>query len=536
MVEALGNETLIDLFERTTQHYAQNTAVQCLGSQLTYEQLYHASTSFAAYLQAQGYQKGDRVALMLPNLTQYIIALYGTLIAGLTVVNVNPMYKAQELQHIINDSQPVAIVVLASATPELAQALQQLPQLSPQVIVTQVGDCQPFLKRLIINYKKGVKPSPMPDGQMRSFRVVYRQGRRLPWHKPNLSVDDMAFLQYTGGTTGVPKAAMLSHGNIRANVEQAFQWISPPCQPGQETLLAVLPLFHIFSLVANALVALLGGSTLVLVPDARDISSVIQVLRRETITVLMGINTLFEALLRRSQFSELDLSQLRLVIGGGMAVHHEVAANWLHTTGTPILQGYGLTEASPIVCINPVECREFNGSVGLPVAGTQVCVVDDNDNKLPEDEVGELSVYGPQVMQGYWQRPDETAQVLQNGWLYTGDMARIDSSGFVYIVDRKKDMIIVSGYNVYPQELEAVLMEHPAIQEAAIIGEHHPQLGEVLKAFIVPAAEGLTKADVISYCRDNFVSYKVPRRVEFIQQLPKSNVGKVLKKELHQSS
>lgn len=535
MTNSRSNETLLALFEDICQDYAQSTAIQCLGSRLSYRQLYQASRDFAAYLQAQGYQQGERVGLMLPNLTQYVIALYGTIMAGLTVVNLNPMYKAQELQHLVDDSQPAAIVVLASSTPELAKALHQLPQLNPQVIVTQVGDCQPFVKRLIINYKKGFKPAAMP-GETRSFRRVCRQGRRLNWHKPDLSVDDMAFLQYTGGTTGVPKAAILSHGNIRANVEQAFQWISPPCQPGQETLLAVLPLFHIFSLVANALVALLGGSTLVLVPDARDINGVIQVLRRETITVLMGINTLFEALLRRSQFSELDLSQLRLVIGGGMAVHHEVAANWLHTTGTPILQGYGLTEASPIVCINPVECREFNGSVGLSVADTQVCVVDDNDNKLPEDEVGELCVYGPQVMQGYWQRPEDTAQVLKNGSLYTGDMARIDSSGFVYIVDRKKDMIIVSGYNVYPQELEAVLMEHPAIQEVAIIGEQHPQLGEVLKAYIVPASEGLTKADVISYCRDNFVSYKVPRRVEFIQQLPKSNVGKVLKKELHQSS
>lgn len=527
------SQTLLDVFLASCRDYAKQPAIQCLGSRLTYRQLYRRCCQFAGYCQSEGVQAGDRIALMLPNLPQYVTALYGSFMCGATVVNLNPLFKAQELTNYLTDSWPQVIVVLASTTPELAKALDNMPDYHPQVIVTQIGDMiGPFYKRWLINYKKGIQPSQLPQAKVVEWRVCLQKGRQFSWQKPKVSPDDLAFLQYTGGTTGEPKAAMLTHSNIRANVEQAFQWISPPCQAGKETLLAVLPLFHIFSLVANALVALRGGAVMILVPDARDIEGVVRLLKKYPISVLMGINTLFEALVKHPTFNQLKLSSLKLVIGGGMAVHEHVAHKWQNITHVPIHQGYGLTEASPIVCINPIHLKQFNNSIGLPVSHTRVKVVDENDHELGRNTVGELCVQGPQVMQGYWQRPQDTADTLRNGWLHTGDMARIDDQGFVYIVDRKKDMVIVSGYNVYPQELEQLLVQHDSIEEAAVVGEYHAKLGEALKAFVVTQSDQLTKAEVISYCRQHLVSYKVPRRVEFIDALPKSNVGKVLKKQL----
>lgn len=533
-LEVQASPTLLELFLVSVETYPDQPAVQCLGNQLTYRQLYQQSRDWAAYLQHElGLQKHDRIALMLPNLSQYMIALYGSLMIGAVVVNINPLFKATELVPLLQDSQPQIVVALASSTTQLSQALEQLPDSQPCIITTQVGDTTwPFWKRWLINYKKGCPIEKPSNCSTTTFRNVLRQGRRYQWQQPAIDADDLAFIQYTGGTTGQPKGVMLSHANIRANVEQSMQWITPPCQAGQETLLAVLPLFHIFSLVANALVALRAGALMILVPDARDIQGIISLFQKQRISVLMGINTLFEALLNNSQFTQLNFQHLKLVIGGGMAVHERVASKWHQITGGLIYQGYGLTEASPIVCINPMYAQYFNASVGLPVRDTQVKVVGDNQQSLEVGEVGELCVRGPQVMQGYWQRPQETAQALQQGWLYTGDLARIDDNGYVYIVDRKKDIVIVSGYNVYPQELEQILTQHEAIEEAAIIGQQHPKLGEVLKAYIVTQDEQLTKSDVMQYCRQHLVSYKIPRRVEFINELPKNNVGKVLKNQL----
>ena len=525
--------TLVDLFLGNVKEYATKPAIQFLNDQLTYQQLYRQCRNFAAYLQAAGLKQGDRVALMLPNLPQYVIALYGSLMAGMTVVNINPMFKAQELEDLLNDSKPKIVVALDRATGQLSKALQNFHDNPPHIITTHVGDMiRPFYKRWLVNYKKGVKPSQFANTETQSFNQLLHQGKRSEWVKPQIDPDDLAFLQYTGGTTGQPKAAMLSHSNVRANVEQAYRWINPICDDGKETLLAVLPLFHIFSLVANALVAMRGGSLMILVADARDIEGIVGLMRQNPVSVLMGINTLFEALVKNSQFAQLNLPSLKLVIGGGMAVHETVAQKWHDIVGLPIHQGYGLTEASPIVCINPVHLPRFNTSIGLPVADTDIAVVDDNLELVEQGKVGELCVSGPQVMQGYWQCPEETANTLQNGWLYTGDMARIDDNGYVYIVDRKKDMVIVSGYNVYPQAIEQLMIQHDLIDEVAVVGEQHPKLGEVLKAYVVTHSDQITKADLINFCREHLVSYKVPRRIEFIDQLPKSNVGKVLKKQL----
>ncbi len=527
--------SVMAMFDQTVKTYGSRPAVTAFGVTLNYLELSKKSQQLAAYFQSIGLKKGDRVALMMPNVIQYLISLYAALRAGLVVVNVNPLYTERELEHQLGDAQPRAIIVLENFAKTVEQAL---PRLSiEQVIIARIGDMQPLPKSILTNWvvkrvKKAVPEYEIPGAI--TFTKALAVGRRCKFAPVELGLDDLAFLQYTGGTTGVSKGAMLTHGNIVANIEQAFAWLKPQLRLGYERSGVILPLYHVFSLLANAFVFMRAGSCCVLIANPRDVPALIESFRRERFTVLMVVNTLVNTLLGREAFRELDLSELRVVIAGGMALQGAVAKRWLDLTGVPILEGFGLTEASPITCINPVTAtHRYNGSIGLPVPSTEVMVVDDDGCELVQGEEGELCFKGPQIMQGYWNMPEETARVLfNNGWLKTGDIGRVDEKGFVYIVDRKKDMIDVAGFNVYPNEVEGIIAHHPGVSEVAIIGEPHQITGEMVKAYIVKEDKSITKADIIAFCKENLVSYKVPKRIEFCEGLPKNNVGKVLRRVL----
>jgi len=528
--------SLLDMFLTSVKQYADRPAAECMGTSFTYTQLYEKSRQFAAYLQSIGLKKGDRFAIMMPNCLQYLVALYGAFMAGLIIVNVNPLYSERELAYQLQDAGAKAILVFANVANTLAKVVPQLN--FSQIIVTELGDLHSWPKSWIINFiiKKIKKAVPAFHFQKSiSFTKAMQLGAKKNWQPVELTQNDLAFLQYTGGTTGVAKGAMLSHGNMVANVEQAFFWMKHYFKLGHERVAVLLPLYHIFSLLANALVFMRAGSLNVLVPNPRDTDAVIETFQKHRFTVLMGVNTLFNNLLAKESFRALDFSELHIIIAGGMALQKAVAERWYQVTKTPIREGFGLTEASPITCINPMNIFAYNGSIGLPIPSTEVKIVDEEKNELPLGEVGEFCVRGPQVMQGYWHKPEETAKVLSaDGWLYTGDMARVDEEGFVHIVDRKKDMIAVAGFNVYPNEVENIIAQHPQVKEVAVIGVPHPVTGEAVKAFVVCHSEGLTKAELMAFCRQQLVSYKVPRRIEFCTELPKNNVGKVLRRLLRE--
>src|SRR6056297_1969077 len=475
-------DSVVDILEQSCEQYADQTAFVNFGRELSYAELDRQSRAFGARLQALGLKRGDRVAIMLPNLLQYPIALFGILRAGLVVVNTNPLYTARELKHQLNDSGARAILVLENFAHTLAGVIDDSP--IEHVIVTAVGDQLGFPKGALINFvlryiKKEVPAYDLP-GAVR-FNTVLQQGASASLDRPPLTHEDLAFLQYTGGTTGVSKGAMLTHGNIVANVQQSSAWLGQLIDYGREIIVTALPLYHIFALTANCLVFIKFGGRNLLITNPRDMNGFVKELNKEPFTAITGVNTLFNGLLNTPSFGDVDFSNLRLTLGGGMAVQRAVAERWKATTGVPLIEAYGLTETSPAACINPMDLEDYNGAIGLPVPSTECRVIDEEGKPLPPGEPGELCVRGPQVMLGYWQRPEETAKVLDDeGWLKTGDVACQDEKGYFYIVDRKKDMILVSGFNVYPNEIEDVIAGHPKVLEVGAIGVEDEKSGELV--------------------------------------------------------
>ena len=520
--------------EEAIERFRQRPAFASFGKQLSYGQIDELSRQFAGYLTGVlKLTKGDRIAIMMPNVLQYPIALFGALRAGLVVVNTNPMYTARELKHQLEDAGAKAIVVLDNFAATLQQVVAETEV--KHVITTGIGDLL-GVKGVLINFvlkniKKMVPPYSIPHAVR--FRDALSQGASHPMPKVELGHDDIAFLQYTGGTTGVAKGAMLTHGNMVANMMQAGAWIGANAKPGEEVIITALPLYHIFSLTANGLVFMRLGGLNWLITNPRDMPGFVKELKQSNFTALTGVNTLFNGLLNTPGFAELDFSRLHLSLGGGMAVQRAVAERWKKVTGCTLVEAYGLTETSPAACINPLDLKDYNGSIGLPIPSTDVAIWSEEGQPLPIGEVGELMVSGPQVMKGYWQRPDETAKVLgSDGWLHTGDIARMDENGYVYIVDRKKDMILVSGFNVYPNEVEDVVMQHPGVAEVAAVGVADEHSGEVVKLFVVRKDPNLTVEELKKFCHDNLTGYKRPKLIEFRDSLPKSNVGKILRREL----
>jgi long-chain acyl-CoA synthetase len=515
--------------------YAERPAFECLRARMSYAEWDRDSRDFAAFLlEEAGCQPGDRVAIMLPNLLAYPVTFLGTLRAGLTVVNVNPLYTPRELKEELADSGAVAIVILENFAHKLETIIGETQ--IRHVIVARLGDFVPMLKRWAFNLANAYLKHAVPAWHFKTFTMLQDACNRKPsGHYVDATPPPtaLALLQYTGGTTGVAKGAMLTHRNLVANTLQCSAWIGSGLKLENERALTPLPLYHIFSLTANLLVFARFGGLNILIPDPRDLHRLIRTMRNSSITSMSGVNTLFNALINNSSFAALDFSTLRVTIGGGAAVQSEVARRWREITGTALVEGYGLTEASPVVCINPILEPKL-GTVGLPVPSTEVTIRDDDGAIVAADQAGEVWVRGPQVMQGYWRRPDETKGVLtSDGWLRTGDIGILDAKGFVKLLDRKKDMVIVSGFKVFPNEVEDIAMTNPGVLEAAVIGVPDERTGEAVKLFVVKRDPALTKADLGKFLHARLVNYKVPRIIEFRDELPKSNIGKVLRKELH---
>jgi long-chain acyl-CoA synthetase len=531
--------SIVSVLEETCSQYADRPAFSNFGKQLTYAEVDRLSARFASYLLHElKLKKGDRVALMMPNILQYPIAIFGVLRAGLTVVNTNPMYTARELKHQLVDSGAAAIVVLENFAHVVQEAVAETPL--RQVLVTGVGDMLGFPKGPLVNFvlrhvRRQVPEYSLP-GSIR-FNEALRLGARHELPRLDIRGHDIAFLQYTGGTTGVAKGAMLTHRNLVANMQQASMWLGSNATPGEEVIITALPLYHIFALTANGLVFMKFGGLNYLITNPRDMKGFVKELRKIRFTAITGVNTLFNGLLNTPGFEQVDFSRLHLALGGGMAVQRAVAERWKKVTGVTLVEAYGLTETSPAACINPMDLPDYNGSIGLPIPSTEACVKDEEGRQLPVGEVGELCIRGPQVMAGYWNRPEETARVIDaEGWLHTGDMAKMDEKGFFYIVDRKKDMILVSGFNVYPNEVEDVIAAMPGVLEVAAVGIPDERSGEAVKVVIVRKDPNLTAEAVKEYCRHNLTGYKQPKVVEFRTELPKSNVGKILRRELRDSA
>ncbi|PLY37596.1 long-chain-fatty-acid--CoA ligase FadD [Pectobacterium carotovorum] len=526
--------SLIDMFENGVKRYADRPAFVNMGEVMTFRKLEERSRAFAAYLQNQlKLQKGDRVALMMPNLLQYPVALFGVLRAGMVVVNVNPLYTPRELEHQLKDSGASTIVIVSNFAHTLEKIVHNTAV--KHVILTRMGDQLSTAKGTLVNFvvkyiKRLVPKYHLPDAI--SFRRVLQEGRRQQYIRPDMINSDLAFLQYTGGTTGVAKGAMLTHRNMLANLEQCKGAYGAVLREGTELVVTALPLYHIYALMVNGLLFFeLGGKNL-LITNPRDIPAVVKELKQYPFTAITGVNTLFNALLNNKEFHELDFSALRLSAGGGASVQQSVAERWEKLTGKHLLEGYGLTESSPVVSGNPYDLKHYSGSIGLPMPSTDVRIIDDNGNDAGPGESGELWVRGPQVMLGYWQQPAATDEVLKDGWLATGDIVTSDDEGFLRVIDRKKDMILVSGFNVYPTEIEDVISRHPNVSESAVVGVENEVSGEAVKAFVVRRDNALTKEELITHCRRNLTGYKVPKEIEFCDDLPKSNVGKILRREL----
>jgi long-chain acyl-CoA synthetase len=527
--------SLKDLLAASCARFADLPAFNSMGAVLSFQQLDEASRAFAAWLQKVArLERGDRVALMMPNLLQYPVAMFGALRAGMVVVNVNPLYTPRELEHQLNDSGAVAIVVVEN----FAHTLEQVVGATPVrvVVTTQVGDLLPPFKRLLTNavvkhVKKMVPPWRLAGSI--GFNRVLAAGRAQQLEDVTLTHDDLAFLQYTGGTTGVAKGAMLSHGNMVANVLQVAAWMSPNLRDGAETVVIPLPLYHVFAL--TGCLSFFGkGAEAVLIPNPRDLPAFFQVLGRTRFSAIIGVNTLFRALLDAPGSAAVDWSHLKLAVAGGMAVQHVVAHRWKELTGVPLVEGYGLTESAPVAIANPVTIEEWSGQIGVPLPSTDAAILDDDGRPVTPGDVGEICLRGPQVMKGYWNRPEESAHVFTaDGWLRTGDMGIMDPRGSIRITDRKKDMIVVSGFKVFPNEIEDVLTTHPGVLEAAAIGVHDDRAGEAVKVIVVRKDPALTEADLLEFCRQHLTGYKMPRIIEFRSEpLPKTNIGKILRREL----
>lgn len=527
-------QTLVEIFESFVVRYAANPAFTCLGETLTYAELNEKSAAFAAYLQNETtLQPGDRIAVQLPNVLQYPVVVFGALRAGMVVVNTNPLYTEREMEHQFNDSGAKALVVLANMA---SKAEKVIPNTAiKHVIVTQVGDMHGAVKRTLINsvlkYVKKEVPAFNIPGALNLLDTL-KKGAGKPIKAVALQSDDVAVLQYTGGTTGVAKGAMLTHRNLIANMLQCRGLFQMSLEEGKESVVAPLPLYHIYAFTVHCMVMLETGNHSILIPNPRDIPGFIKVLQKTPFSGFVGLNTLFVALCQQEDFRALDFSGLKLTISGGMALTKAAADQWKNVTGSEVAEGYGMTETSPVVSFNPPGFIKI-GTIGMPVSSTVCKVIDEEGNDLPVGEPGELCVKGPQVMKGYWQRPEATAETIDaDGWLKTGDVAVITEDGYMKIVDRKKDMIIVSGFNVYPNEVEDVIASHPDIVEVAAIGVPDAKTSEIVKVFVTTTNKQLTEADVKAFARERLTAYKVPRLVEFRDELPKTNVGKILRREL----
>jgi long-chain acyl-CoA synthetase len=530
--------SLVQLLEESFRKYASNVAFSSMGVDMTYRELDVRSAAIAAWLGARGIGKGKRVAIMMPNILQYPVVLAGVLRAGATVVNVNPLYTPRELEHQLKDSGSEAIFILENFATTLQQVLERVP--TKTIVVCSMGDLLGFAKGLLVNFvvrnvKKMVPAFTLPNAKR--FVDVQEEGSKLQMKAADLTHDDVAFLQYTGGTTGVSKGATLVHRNVIANVLQSEAWYQPamtkkPASEQPSTVVA-LPLYHIFALTACALLGMRTGGKLVLIPNPRDIPAFVKELQRHRITTFPAVNTLFNALLNNEEFRKLDFRGLLISLGGGMAVQEAVARKWLKLTNCAICEGYGLSETSPSATCNPTDTSEFTGTIGLPLPSTEVAILDDAGTHLPVGATGEIALRGPQVMAGYWKRPDETAKVMTpDNFFRTGDIGVMDERGYTKIVDRKKDMILVSGFNVYPNEVEGVVAMHPGVLEVAAVGVPDEHSGEAVKLFVVKKDPALTERDLMDYCKEQLTGYKKPKYIEFRTELPKTNVGKILRREL----
>lgn len=524
------------VFEESCKRFGNAQAFYNMGRWLTYAELDRLSLQFATFLQQAGLKKGDRIAIQMPNVLQYPIALFGALRAGLVVVNTNPLYTEREMCHQFKDSGAKAIVILANFADKLEAILADTE--IKTVVVAHLGDML-GLKGPLINfaakYVKKLVPNYRLPGHIR-FTDALAAGASKALSPVAIGQEDLAFLQYTGGTTGVSKGAMLTHGNIVANMEQMRPWFGTHLREREETVVTPLPLYHVFALTVNCMLFLRIGGKNILITNPRDMEGFVKELQTHQVTVLTGVNTLFNGLLNNASFRALDFSRLKVTVGGAMAIQKSVAERWKEVTGGALVEGYGLTEASPVVACNPIGGGEHIGTIGLPLPSTDIRLVDEDGHEVPDGEVGELCVRGPQVMRGYFNRPDETDKVLKDGWLHTGDMAQMDEDGFFRIVDRKKDMILVSGFNVYPNEVEDVIAMHPKVLEVAVVGVPSEKSGEAVKAFVVKKDPSLTAEEIIHHCREELTGYKVPHQIEFRDELPKTNVGKILRRALREAS
>ena len=531
--------SISDVFRQSVEKFAHQPAFQNMGKTLTYAEVGKLAQDFASYLQnVLKLPRGERVAIMLPNLLQYPIALFGILQAGLVAVNTNPLYTPRELEHQLKDSGATTIIVLENFANTLELVLPRTQ--IKHVIVASVGEMFGFFKGTLMNFVLRKIKKMVPEYRISGaipFQTTLKEGAAHTFRPVTLTREDTALLQYTGGTTGVAKGAILSHGNICANMLQAKEWIKNQLREGKETVIAALPLYHIFALTVNLMIFTNAGSKIILITNPRDMKGFIGELKKERISVFIGVNTLFNGMVNQPDFATVDFSNLRLTLGGGMATQKAVAEKWKKITGTPIVEAYGLTEASPGVCCNPLNIEAYSGGIGLPVPSTEVELRDADGKEVPVGQPGELWVRGPQVMQGYWNRPEETAKTIDSrGFLETGDIAVMDEKGWLKLVDRKKDLIVVSGFNVYPNEIEEVISHNDKVMEVACIGVPNEKTGEALKVFVVKKDPSLTKEELIAFCRSELTAYKVPKDIEFRDELPKSNVGKILRRELREQA
>ena len=530
-IRELEYKSVADLLIKSCEKYGDKTAFVNFGKSITFQQLNDHSKKLAALLQDK-LNTGDSVAIMMPNILQYPVSIVGILRAGMVATNVNPLYTPTELKHQLNDSKAKAIIVVENTASVLQEIIEDTGV--ELVITTSIGELLGAVKGTLINFvlkrvKKMVPAFDLPGSI--NFKQALSQGAALTYRPINISLDDIAFLQYTGGTTGVSKGAMLTNRNIVSNVTQSDHWFGHMLEEDQETVITALPLYHIFALTANFMLFTMYGARNVLITNPRDMPGFVKELSKHKFTVMTGVNTLFNGLLNTPGFADLDFSNFKFTLGGGMAVQKDTATRWKEVTGSTLAEAYGLTETSPAACINPMPLKEYNGTIGLPISSTECQIWDDENNALPAGEAGELCIRGPQVMKGYLNRPDETASSIIDGWFKTGDIAVMDEEGYFKIVDRKKDMILVSGFNVYPNEIEDAACLHPNIIESAAIGIPDPKSGEIVKLFLVVKDE-MSAEDVIAHCREHLTGYKVPKIIEFKDELPKTNVGKILRKDL----
>jgi long-chain acyl-CoA synthetase len=537
VVDCEAYESVSELFEESVKKYGSSTAYECMGKSLSFMELDKLSAQFANYLiHVLKLEQGSRIAIQMPNTLQYPVVMFGALRAGMIVVNTNPLYTSSEMKHQFNDSGADVIIIVANFAYNLEKIRSEIH--AKRIVVTELGDMLGFIKGAIVNLvvkhvKKMVPSYNLPGSD--TFKSALEQGAEYEFRAPKIELKNTAFLQYTGGTTGVSKGAELTHGNIIANMQQISAWMKPKLKEREEVVITALPLYHIFALTVNCLAMLKIGAHNVLITNPRDMPGFCKELSKHKFSVFTGVNTLFNGLLNQESFRNLDFSHLKIAVGGGMAVQKATAERWKEVTGTPLAEGYGLTETSPVASCNPIDGTERNGTIGIPLPNTEMTVMDDSGKVLPIGERGEICIRGPQVMKGYWNRPKETAEVMFGDWFKSGDIGIMDEDGFFKIVDRKKEMILVSGFNVYPNEIEDVIASCPGVLEVGVIGMPDPKSTEKVVAYVVPKDKSATSEAVIAHCREYLTSYKCPKEVYFIDELPKSNVGKILRRKIKEA-